>query len=214
MSATQTQKQHHLQDGKLKLGHGGVWGGEINNYLLISDILKPHATCETVKHFVIPKFGVKKIHHPNSPPSSVCTFPAKSWTAPVVYLSKDRTPSQENADNKSSLPGVFFSRAINQFGRLGTNKTYLNNSTVGGRNPLCTRFYASPVIQDFFHQQYHPSQGLSYNTYNFQEYHFFDTWEGMPCFPTIWSLKATSVIMSRGCQFLELKFTLDSTRFF
>jgi len=102
----------------------------------------------------------KKNNHPNSPYQLLAHFPPKSrGLAPVVYLSTDRTPSQENADNKSSLPGgCFFSRAIHQFGFLGTNKTYLNNNTVGGRNPLCTRLYASQVVQDFFHQQYHPSQ--------------------------------------------------------
>jgi len=48
MSATQTHQQHHLQDGNGKLGHGSVWGGEITKLAIISDILKPHATCETV----------------------------------------------------------------------------------------------------------------------------------------------------------------------
>ena len=135
-----------------------------NYHKLPNNIRYPETTCHMRNGETfcdVRNLESKKFIIPTLPHELLALFPAKSrsdWHLWSIFQRTGLRLRKTPIINPHSRVGVFFSRAIHQFGCLGTNKTYLNNNTVGGRNPLCTRFYASQVVQDFFHQQYHPSQ--------------------------------------------------------
>ena len=106
MSATQTHQQHHLQDGKGRLGHGGVSGGEITN--LPNNIRYPETTCHMRNgDFVMSK----KNHHPNSPHQLLALFPPKSRSDWHLWSIVQRTGLRLRKTpiiNPHSRVGVFF----------------------------------------------------------------------------------------------------------